>query len=154
MRKVFGFAIMVLLLTVALCACNTTFDGYYYNLDDVRKVEKSYANCDYLFTVEHDDQIVDFIIKGETVSIIKIHCRGEAPHTQYRAKSTVTFPIEESLYDSQVRNKYYWNKSGNYPIQVEWLIVSKEFNDSRDKFMGFEFEYKDVLCCLCYRIGE
>ncbi len=152
MRKILCILISALLILV-FCSCSVTFDGYSYTLNHARTSEKKYyGEYDYLFTAEKENTIVDFLINGDYLHIIKIDIRGSGSTAQYKVKSTASYLISNSLYNSETLDGYYWIQTGKYPIQVEWLVVTKKFNESHYKYDGFEFIYKDTECLLCYRI--
>ena len=144
----------ILILALLLSGCNVTFDGYYYNLDDARAAEKIYSEYDNIFTAKYEDKIVDFVICGDIMRISKIDCRGEGEKTQYNIKSTSSYIIAEHIAEFNSDNDYHWTMTGNFCVQVEFAIVTKEFNASRDNYECFEFVYEDTTYCLCYKIYE
>ena len=147
--------ILVILLVFVLSSCSQTFNGYSYNLEDARRVENCYNEHDYLFTVEQEGAIVDFVINGDLLHIIIIDCQKHSSNTLYRVKSHYTSMINENTIASEDgQETYFWAKTGNYPypLQVEWLITSKEFYDSHQDYTGFNFIYNDTEYVLCYQI--
>lgn len=146
--------LVVLLLIFAFSSCGKTFDGYSYTIDDARKSQKCYETYDYIFTAEQSNTVVDFLISDGILYIAKIDVRDSNSNAQYKVISVASYSIDESLYDSEVRGEYYWVQTGKTPIQVEWLVVNKEFNDAHEKYNGFNFVYKEKECVLCYKIVE
>jgi hypothetical protein len=144
-------SLIVVTLIICLCACNKTFDGYCYNLEDARNEEqKYYEQYDYLFTAEEEGIIIDFIIDGDQLHIVKIEITERDSNRLYWARSIST----SFIHNSEKNTEYEWNTTSNFVKQVEWLIVSKEFNQSHNNYQGFNFVYNDKQCVLCYRISE
>ncbi|MBE6681867.1 MAG: hypothetical protein E7600_06260 [Ruminococcaceae bacterium] len=135
------------------CSCGVTFDGYRSNLDEERKASGYYDEYNYLFTVQKDDYIVDFVVYDEHYSIITIYTRGEN-NKQYNVRSCSTGSISASLYYTNELDKYYWVEHWNMPFKKSILIVSKSYNDSHEKLNGFEFEYRGEPHLLCYKFGD
>ena len=150
MKKIL-ISLIVVTLIICLCACNKTFDGYYYNLEDARNEEqKYYEQYDYLFTAEEEGIIIDFIIDGDQLHIVKIEITERNSNRLYWARSIST----SFIHNSEKNTEYEWNTTSNFVKQVEWLIVSKEFNESHNNYQGFNIVYNDKQCVLCYRISE
>lgn len=149
---------LILICAIAIClsACTQTFDGYMYSLDSAREQEANYREYDFLFTAEQENVVVDFLITGNELRIVKIVSRESilSNKKQFRIVATSVFNIDESIYESESNNKYYWISSGNKPIQVEWLVVSKHFNDSHENISGCEFTYMGEDFYLCYKIRK
>ena len=145
------FILFVLLCSLFFASCSTTFDGYNYNIEHARNSESFYNKYDYIFTVEQDDCIVDFLINGDYVRIIKIDCKENNGKQLYKIKSKYTSSINESLSYSETHGDNAWIKTSNFPFQVEWMIVTKNIDDLQE---GFDFTYNDIECVLLYRIIE
>jgi len=151
MKKFSLILLLTLILMFVFASCSTTFDGYSYSLDDARKNETSYYDeYDYIFKVEQNGYFVDFLVCGDRLHIIKFDIKEKSNTTLYKIKSKSTFLIDESLPLSESENEFSWIKSGNFPFQVEWLIVEKNIETPE----GFEFVYDNVACVLLYRINE
>ena len=145
------FILFVLLCLLVFTSCSTTFDGYNYNIEDARNSDSLYDKYDYIFTVEQDDRIVDFLINGDYVRVIKIDCKENNGKQLYKIKNKSTFLINESLAYSETHGDNAWVKTDNFPFQVEWMIVTKNVGNLQD---GFDFIYNDIDCVLLYRIIE
>ncbi len=146
--------LVVILLIFAFSSCGKTFDGYSYTIDDARGGEKCYETYDYIFTAEQSNTVVDFLVNKNVLYVVKIDVKESGSNAKYKVSSVASYSIDESLYDSEVRGEYYWIQTGKTPIQVEWLVVNKEFNDAHEKYNGFDFVYKEKECVLCYKIIE
>lgn len=146
---------IVLVVTCAIGLVSTgckSFDGYYSDLDKARGESEIYDGCNYLFTKELDDAVVDFIIKDETFNIIEIDIKNAGVNPSYRIKLTSSFILDESIYRFEESNEYNWHNSTKLSqIKYEWCIVTKSFNDVKDALPCFEFKYKGSLYCLCCR---
>ena len=151
MKKAFLTFLTALLILLSSCV---TFDGYYYNVDDARAAEKIYSRYDEIFTVEHEDRIVDFIINENKIHISKILCRGSEGEKQFKVNSTSTYSIEEIISVFNSRNDYNWSNTSNFFYKVDFCIVTKGFNDSNNDLEHFNFTYNDTDYHLCYKIYE
>ena len=144
-------SVIILAFMFNFFACSRTIDGYFYELDDARNEEqKYYEQYDYLFTAEEEGIIIDFIIDGDQLHIVKIEITERDSNRLYWARSIST----SFIHNSEKNTEYEWNTTSNFVKQVEWLIVSKEFNESHNNYQGFNFVYNDKQCVLCYRISE
>ena len=156
--RIFAIAGLLLislpLLIFNFSSCGKTFDGYSYSIDDARGGEKCYEAYDCIFTAEQNNTVVDFLINKNVLYVVKIDAKDGGSNAKYKVSSVASYSIDESLYDSEVRGEYYWVQTGKTPIQVEWLVVNKEFNDAHEKYNGFDFIYKEKECVLCYKIIE
>lgn len=145
------FTLFALLCSLVFTSCNTTFDGYSYSIVNTRNGESFYDEYDYIFTVDQEDRIVDFLIQGDYMRIIKIDCQEKNRKKLYKIKNKSTFSISESLTYSQFHMDDTWIKTNNFPFQVEWMIVPKNSDSLQE---GFCFIYNDIECILLYRIVE
>ena len=144
-------SVIILAFMFNFFACSRTIDGYFYELDDARNEEqKYYEQYDYLFTAEEEGIIIDFIIDGDQLHIVIIEITERDSNRLYWARSIST----SFIHNSEKNTEYEWNTTSNFVKQVEWLIVSKEFNESHNNYQGFNFVYNDKQCVLCYRISE
>lgn len=145
------YMLFVLLLLLVFTSCGTTFDGYSFSIEDARKSESFYNEYDYIFTVEQENRIVDFLIYDDYVRVIKIDCKEKKNKKLYEIKNKSTFLISESLLCSEVQREDAWTKTSNFPFQVEWMILPKTTESLQE---GFCFIYNDIECMLLYRIFE
>lgn len=142
-----------ILLVFLLNSCRT-FDGYHYNLDDVRNEIKCYENTDYLFTVELDEVIIDFVINEHILHIVEIDCKDLNSKLKYQIKNDSSFSIEENIYIFNQTLKYDWTNSSKLSLkEYSWCIVSEEFNRNKDNLTSFRFVYGGIPYCLCYQIS-
>ena len=154
MKKIL-ISLIVVTLIICLCACNKTFDGYYYNLEDARNEEqKYYEQYDYLFTAEEEGIVVDFIIDGEQINIISFRTREHTDNTQYRLTHIHSTVLSYNINSFKDENQYVWEKEGLWENLLEWSIVTEAFNKSHDNYKGFRFSYNENEFYLCYRISE
>lgn len=143
--------LFILLMSLVFTSCDTTFDGYRYSIESVRNSEPFYDEYDYIFTAERENFIVDFLVSGDFVRIIKIDSKEENGKLLYKIKNKSTFSISESLDNSQAQGDDAWTKTGNFPFQVEYMIVPKSIDGLQE---GFNFIYNNTECILLYRIVE
>lgn len=146
--------VLVLLLSLIFTSC-TTIDGYSYSIEDARNSQSFYAkfydDYDYIFTAEQENRIVDFLICGDYVRIIKIDCKENNGKRLYKIKGASTSSISESLSHSESQREEAWTKTSNFLFQVEWMIVTKNTDSLQE---GFDFTYNGKECVLLYRIIE
>lgn len=143
--------LLILLLSLICTSCGALFYGYSYSIEDARKKEPLYDEYDYLFTIEQENLVVDFLICGEYIRVLKFDCKYEYGHKLYKIKSSSTFLISENLTYSEDPEENAWNKTGNWPFQVEWMITTKNIDSEHE---NFKFMYNDIECALLYRIIE
>ena len=125
--KQHGIIVICILFSLVLSACST-FDGYYFDLEDARNEKKHYEDSDYVFTVESDDAIIDFIIKGQIIYIVVIDCKEQDNKPKYQVKTVSSFSIEEKVHLFDESNDYEWTSSSKLSIkEYSWCIVSEEF---------------------------
>lgn len=151
MKKIL-MAVVALLLALILVSCGTTFDGYSYSIEDARKGEEYYNKYDSIFTAKQDHHIIDFIIFQDYLRIVKFDCQMQNDNNLYKVKSKSQYSISESLAIAEASSEDRWVKTGNLPVQVEFLISSNESNKSRPETNSFEFVYNNMKCTLVYRI--
>ena len=151
MKNLSFILLLNLILLLILTSCSTTFDGYSYNIDDARNHESSYYDeYDHIFTAENDGYLIDFLVCGEQLHIIKFDIKEQGNTTLYKIKNRSIFSINEALAYSKSENSEDWTKTGNLPFQVEWSIVEKNIETPK----GFEFTYNNTECVLLYRISN
>lgn len=143
--------LFILLLSFVCTSCGVNFYGYSYSIEDARKNESFYDEYDYLFTIEQENLAVDFLICGEYIRILKFDCKYEYGRKVYNIKNISTFFIAENIIYEEDPGEDAWNKSGNRPFQVEWLITTKNIDDAQGYF---NFVYNEKECILSYRIIE
>lgn len=150
MKRKLVFVISFLLI---LTSCSTTFDGYSYSIESARKGDafygKYYDAYDYIFTVEQEKYVFDFLICGDSLRILKFDCKERNGKMLYQIKSESTFLISESLPQPGVQKEPEWIKTGKFPFQIEFLITTGEKSSD-----GFDFTYNDIEYVLLYRILE
>ena len=153
MKKV-SLSVLAMVLAVLLCACNMTFDGYFYKLDDARMDKKVYAQYDYLHTVEQEGLIVDFIFAGNMLHIYKIDCRQSGGKNQYKVSSMFSTPVAQYLTELDTNEAPKWYSTGGIPSKdqhkVEFCFSDSEIADEGAK--GFTFEYDEATYWLYYKI--
>ncbi len=140
-----------MMLMFVFSSCSTTFDGYSYSIEDARNSESFYDEYDYIFTIEQDDRVVDFLVHGDYLRILKFDCKEKNGNMLYQIKSKSTFSISESLAHSETQGENVWLKTSNFPFQVEWRIVTQDVDLLQE---GFDFTYNDIKCVLLCRIIE
>ena len=143
--------VLIILLLFVFTSCNTTFDGYSYNIQDARSEESFFDEYDYIFTIEQEKNVIDFLIQGDYLRIIKFDCKERNGNMLYQIKSKATFSISETLAYSESKSENVWIKTSNFPFQVEWSIVAKDADVLQE---GFEFVYNGIEYVLLYRIVE
>lgn len=137
-------------LLFMLSSCITS-DCYYSNLDDARNEKEQYKDYDYLFTVETEDAIIDFIIQDNILYIVGIDVIYQNNSPKYYAKEVSSRFIDDYIYEFNQKNKYNWNYSSKLTIkEYRWCIVSEYFNNSNDNLVSFDFYYNNELYSLCY----
>ena len=145
------FLAFAILFSLVFTSCSTTFDGYYYSVENAKNSESFYNQYDYIFTIEKENQIIDFIIDGNYMRIIKIECKEGKDSLLYKIRNKSTFLINEILAYSDTYEEQVWIKTGNYPFQVEWSVSYKTTEKNEE---GFDFTYNGMECVLLYRIVE
>ena len=147
---------MVMVLLPLICvslSCCTTFDGYYYDLEEARSEKSFYENSDYLFTKDLENTIIDFVVKEHVLYIVEIDSKDLTATTKYRVKHSSSFSIEENIYMFEQSNEHNWKSSSKLSLkEYSWCIVSKEFNDDYNDYPSFEFKYEGESYCLCYML--
>ena len=152
MKKTFFIASFLLILFSFVLSSCKTFDGYYYDLEKARSQKKFYQNSDYLFTKDFDESIVDFVIKEHVLHIVEIKVYNTEENTKYQVKHSSSYALEEAIYKFEQSNDYNWITTSNLSLNtISWCIVSKDFNCKNDNSSSFEFAYKDISYCLCYK---
>ena len=149
-----SLSVLAMVLAVLLCACNMTFDGYFYNLEDARTDKNVYAQYDFLHTVEQDGLIVDFIFAGNMLHISKIDCRQSGGKNQYKVSSMFSAPLAQYLTELDNNGALKWYSTGGVPSKnqhkVEFCFSDSEIADENVK--GFAFQYGAAEYWLYYKI--
>ncbi len=151
MKKI-KFLGLLFVISVILCGCATTFDGYYYDLDKARCSENDiYDQYDHLFTVEYDGGMIDFVVQNDSLHIVQILTRND--NTQFQVKARSTYRVSECLDGSKSKNQYDWVQSTALePLQYRWCVVEKAYNEQNRNIEAFELSYQDTFVHLCYEI--
>lgn len=147
------FSLIVILGLIVLVSCNRTMDDYYYDLEEARKAESCYDVSDYLFTIQMNDKVVDFIVNDETLCVVKIDCR-ERLKKQYNVKSVGVYSLEDALHYSKVHESPHWVKTGNFQVPIEWSFITEEIFSLNPTSSSFEVAYNGEIHYLCYRTVE
>lgn len=131
---------------------NPTFNGYSKSIEEAREREQSYYdNCDYYFTVEEDDFIVDFLINEENFSIIKTDIRERNNKHYYKIKTMTIHETQQNLPSYYIYSDNMWTQSGKHVAKVEWVILPERECKTEE---GFAFSYDGKDYRLLYRIYE
>lgn len=149
--------LIVLLVTVILLLSScSTFDGYYYSLEDARTEDqyaKYYDSKNLIFSKNLEEGIIDFIIDDDTLHIVCIVKKAEADVEMYQIKTVASFILDEQIKTFNDNEQYNFHDSTKLAaLQYSWCVVTKQYNESNDNFDSFEFEYNNQLYHLCIKV--
>jgi|GEM_PF-3597292 len=142
--------------------------GYYYDIDDLREdidrdnkkfsTSTYYENCDYLFSKDFDDIVVDFVIRDDQIAIVRINCKEESGRKKFGLLSSSSSSLDNIISRAGSENDYVWHKvmpglaSTKDSTQVKWCVVSEASWLYDEKYGSFAFEYNGENYYILYEI--
>lgn len=144
--------------------------GNYYSIDDLREDidrdnKKSststptyYENCEYLFSKDFNDIIVDFVIKDNLFIVVRINCIKESNVAKYGMLSSESTRLDYMVNELNDKNNYNWHKvlpgilSPANSTQVQWCIVNESSGLYDEKYESFKFEYSGETYYILYEV--
>lgn len=181
MKKSTKTAIVIAVVLAVLCAVAiVNFDsvmwdithpndkaGYYYDIDDLReKIDKDnkksatnptyYENCDYLFSKDFGDIIVDFVISGDRMAIVRIGCSEEKETRKYgwlsyESMRSVTSGVKSDE-EPNWRVVLPGLASSADSTRVKWCVVSETSKFYDESYGSFKFSYGGETFYIMYGI--
>ena len=131
--------------------------GYYYDIDDLREdIDRDnkkfstptyYENCEYLFSKDFGDIVVDFVIRDDQIAVVRINCREESGRKKFGLLSSASSSLDNVISKAESENDYNWRTilagvlSPANLTQVHWCIVDKSSELFDEKYGSFAFEY-------------
>lgn len=147
MKKI-NFCILVIIITMGLFSCKISDT----TLDYIRDTNEFYDGYDYLFTLEENDVIFDFVIVNNRLTFVVIKSNSISLKQNCKIISTVSYAIEEKIFLFSDNKEYNWSYSSNLiPYKYKWCIVEDEFNTLNKKIDHFDFTYNEVKYNLCFQ---
>lgn len=148
--------LIILVATIALLLSScSTFDGYYYSLEDARTKDqyaKYYDNENLIFSKSLDNGIIDFIIDDDSLHIMCIVKKSKADKELFQIKTAASFMLNEQIQDFKDNEQYKFHDSTRLAaLQYSWCIVTKQYNENNDNLDSFEFEHNNQLYHLCIK---
>ncbi len=152
MKRKYLLLVLSLILALAMFAsCAITLDGYSRDVEHARKAEDVYKSYDYIFSAEHDNGVVDFLIDGESLSIVKIIRTERNGKELYKVKCASTFQLDGLVGGAGASEVSYWEKTWDSIIEVEFAVIR---NDGTARENSFSFKYNGNDYLLLYRMGK
>ena len=146
----------ILLLLVLHSFLPLSLFGYYGKISWAREAEELYIDVECVFSSETAEEVVDFVIKGNTLNIVKIACRKNlVSRKSYCIDGFSTYYLDKIISDYRQTNECNWITDAKWfsKTEVKWCIesVSSDLYDKSD--YSFEFNYNGEEYRLCYQIN-
>lgn len=152
-----GTCCLIGILLFAVMNIFVTFDGYYGKIEWARSAEKTYSNAQYIFSVSGENEMTDFVISGDELTIITIDCKTKSLNkTYYRVNAKSTYRLDNAVKEFQQNNQCNWKNGQNLfsRTALKWCVVAETSDLSDNSFETFSFCYNGKNYLLCYQVDS
>ena len=158
MKKKTIFIIVYVFIGIMIFATLSSFithDGYYVKQQWARQANRIYLDAQYVFSIEGDDEIIDFVICENKLYTVTIDYKEKWwGKTYYRVKAKTTYYVDKMIDDFNQTGECYWYVYNNLfgDTQMKWCIVNSSYDSYNDICNFFEFDYNGEAYKLFYQI--
>ena len=152
---IFGIFLIIGILLFCVTNVFVTFDGYYGKIDWARSAEKTYSNAQYIFSVSGENEVTDFVISGDELTIVTIYCDTKLLNkTYYRVNAKSTYRLDKAIKEFQQNNQCNWKNGQNLfsRTALQWCVIAEVSDPNDNGFETFSFCYNGETYLLCYQI--